>query len=47
MIEDVEETNKEHMWDGVAKRYDRRKKMTADDIEKFLVENYGQPALLK
>lgn len=47
MIEDVEETNKEHMWDNVTKRYDRRKKMTADDIEKFLVENYGQPALLK
>lgn len=47
MIEDVEETNKEHMWDSVTKRYDRRKKMTADDIEKFLVDNYGQPALLK
>ena len=32
---------------NVTKRYDRRKKMTADDIEKFLVQNYGQPALLK
>ena len=47
MIEDVEEENKERMWDNVSKRYDRSKKMTADDIEKFLVENYGQPALLK
>jgi len=46
MIEDVEETNKERMWDSVTKRYDRSKKMTSDDIERFLVENYGQPALL-
>ncbi len=47
MFEDVEQENKERMWDNVTKRYDHRKKMTADDIEKFLVENYGQPALLK
>jgi Flp pilus assembly protein TadG len=47
MCEDVEEENKERMWDNVSKRYDRRKEMTADDTERFLVENYGQPALLK
>ena len=47
MMEDVEKENKERMWDNVSKRYDRSKKMTPDDVEKFLVENYGQPALLK
>lgn len=47
MIEDVEKENKERMWDNVSKRYDRSKKMTPEDVEKFLVENYGQPALLK
>ncbi|MFM9845377.1 MAG: TadG family pilus assembly protein [Dongiaceae bacterium] len=46
MIEEVERTNKEQMWDSVTKRYDRSKKMTPDEIEKFLVDNYGQPALL-
>jgi FAD/FMN-containing dehydrogenase len=47
MMEDVEKENMERMWDNVSKRYDRSKKMTPDDVEKFLVENYGQPALLK
>ncbi len=47
MREDVEQENKERMWDNVTKRYDYSQKMTADEVEKFLVENYGQPALLK
>lgn len=47
MLEDVEQENKDRMWDNVSKRYDYKQKMTADDVEKFLVENYGQPALLK
>jgi hypothetical protein len=47
MIEDVEQENQERMWDKATKRYDRRKKMKPDDVEEFLIENYGQPALLK
>jgi len=47
MIRDVDIENKERMWDNVSKRYDRSKAMTAEEIEDFLFENYGQPALLK
>jgi hypothetical protein len=47
MREDIERENKERMWDNVSKRYDISKKMTPEEVEKFLVENYGQPALLK
>jgi hypothetical protein len=47
MIRDIQEENKERMWDKTTKRYDKTKKMTPEEIEDFLMENYGEPALLR
>lgn len=43
----IDEENKRRMWDKKRRVYDRRKKMTPEETEAFIMENYSRVVLLR